>query len=143
MATITELKGVGPVLAKACVDKGYRSVKDIATAVAAELETVPGIGHARAGMLIAAAKQVMASSAEPAMPKAADGKKKKAGRKPAFGKGAAKKGAPKKKSAKAEKSKKAKKVKKAKKPGKTEKKSGKAAKKKAAGKSGKKAAKKK
>ena len=61
MSALTDIKGIGPVLAKACADKGYRSIKKIATAVVADLATVPGISEARAKMLVAAAKSLLAN----------------------------------------------------------------------------------
>jgi len=115
MSALTDIKGIGPVLAKACADKGYRTIKKIATAVVAELATVPGISEARAKVLVAAAKSLLADVPAPKVAvaaKADSGVKNKRAKKPT----------PKKKSAKAEISKKDKKAKKAKKSGKNKKK---------------------
>ncbi|MBC8242604.1 MAG: helix-hairpin-helix domain-containing protein [Alphaproteobacteria bacterium] len=115
MGALTEIKGIGPVLAKACADKGYRTVKKVAAAVAADLATVPGISEARAKILIAAAQTLLADALPPktvAAAKTESGVKKKRTKKPT----------PEKKNAKARKAKKGKKNKDVKKTEKNEKK---------------------
>ena len=59
MSEIVEIKGVGPVLAKACAGKGYGSVEKIAAAVVVELAVVPGVSEVRAKQLIDAAKTLL------------------------------------------------------------------------------------
>lgn len=59
MAEIIDIKGVGPVLAKACVDNGYSSVRKIATAMLNDLVVVPGVNEARAKLLIDAAQALL------------------------------------------------------------------------------------
>lgn len=59
MSEIVEIKGVGPVLAKACAVKGYGSVEKIATAMVVELVAVPGVSEVRAKQLIDAAKTLL------------------------------------------------------------------------------------
>lgn len=78
MPEIVEIKGVGPVLAKACADNGYGSVQRIAMALLNELVAVPGISETRARQLIAAAQALLGDTETP-MPEGspADRKKKK------------------------------------------------------------------
>ena len=59
MPEIVEIKGVGPVLAKACMERGFESVQMIATATVAELATISGVGEARAQTLIDAAQTLL------------------------------------------------------------------------------------
>ena len=59
MPELVELKGVGPVLAKACAERGYESVETIAAAKADDLVVVRGISPARAQMLIEAARTLL------------------------------------------------------------------------------------
>jgi hypothetical protein len=59
MPELTEIKGVGPVLAKACTDNGYGSVDKIATAMQNDLVAVPGISEAKAKLLISAAQALL------------------------------------------------------------------------------------
>ena len=59
MSEIVEIKGVGPVLAKACAGKGYGSVEKIAAAMVVELVAVPGVSEVRAKQLIDAAKTLL------------------------------------------------------------------------------------
>lgn len=59
MPEITEIKGVGPVLAKACVGNGYGSVEEIAAAMVGELVAVPGVSEIRAKQLIGAAQTLL------------------------------------------------------------------------------------
>ena len=56
---IVEIKGVGPVLAKACVGEGYGSVEKIAGAMVVELVAVPGVSDVRAQQLIDSAKSLL------------------------------------------------------------------------------------
>jgi Holliday junction resolvasome RuvABC DNA-binding subunit len=84
MPEIVEIRGVGPVLAKACADNGYGSVQKIAMAPLDELVVVPGVSDARARQLIAAAQALLADqpasngAAPPIMDsKPADSEKKK------------------------------------------------------------------
>jgi Holliday junction resolvasome RuvABC DNA-binding subunit len=82
MRETTSIKGVGPVLAKSCADRGYRSAKDIASATVSDLKVVPGINDARARQLIAAAKTLLkgaspAATAGPAKHQSPSKKKKK------------------------------------------------------------------
>ena len=63
MRDVVEIKGVGPVLAKACAEKGYHSVKEIAEAKPCALACVQGIGPARAEHLIGAARSLLGNSA--------------------------------------------------------------------------------
>ncbi|MDH3664539.1 MAG: helix-hairpin-helix domain-containing protein [Alphaproteobacteria bacterium] len=59
MAELIEIKGVGPVLAKACVRNGYGGVDQLAAAMPDELVVVPGISDAKAKLLIAAAQALL------------------------------------------------------------------------------------
>lgn len=59
MRKIIEIKGVGPVMAVACSDKGYHSIEDIAEASVAGLSTVPGVGRIRAKELIDSAQMLL------------------------------------------------------------------------------------
>ncbi len=61
MSAITDIKGVGPVLAKTCADRGFGSIKKISTAKAADLAAVPGIGEAKAQLMIADALALLAA----------------------------------------------------------------------------------
>lgn len=63
MPELTEIKGVGPVLAKACVDKGFDNVERIAVAVLNDLVAVPGISEARARLVITAAQNLLQNGA--------------------------------------------------------------------------------
>ncbi len=56
MAEIIDIKGVGPVLAKACADKGYNNVREIAAAMLNDLVAGPGVSEARAKLLIGSAQ---------------------------------------------------------------------------------------
>ncbi len=72
MRELTEIKGVGPVLAKACVDNGFDNVERVAAAMLHDLIAVPGINEAKARLVIAAAQDLLkdapAPSAEAAPP---------------------------------------------------------------------------
>ena len=59
MPELTEIKGVGPVLAKACADNGYTDVEQIAAAMLHDLVAVPGISEAKAKLVIAAAQDLL------------------------------------------------------------------------------------
>lgn len=81
MPDITTIKGVGPVLAKACAAQGYQNAENIASAKVADLTAVPGIQEARARQLIKAAKSLLrddarANTAAPGKDKAQTEKKK-------------------------------------------------------------------
>jgi len=82
MRETTSIKGIGPVLAKSCADRGYRRAKDIASATVSDLKIVPGINDARARQLIAAAKTLLkgaspAANADSAKHQSPSKKKKK------------------------------------------------------------------
>ena len=62
MAEITEVKGVGPVLAKACIEQGYGTVEKIAEARIVEFVIVPGVSETRAKLLIEAANALLNSA---------------------------------------------------------------------------------
>jgi hypothetical protein len=66
MPELTEIKGVGPVLAKACANNGYGSVKKIAAATLHDLVAVRGINETKAKLVIAAAQALLDSA--PASP---------------------------------------------------------------------------
>lgn len=59
MPEIVDIKGVGPVLAKACIERGYGSIEKIAGAGILELVAVPGVSETRAKQLIDAAKLLL------------------------------------------------------------------------------------
>ena len=59
MPELTAIKGVGPVLAKACAENGYDHVEQIAAAMLHDLVTVPGISEAKAKLVIAAAQDLL------------------------------------------------------------------------------------
>lgn len=65
MIEIIEIRGIGPVLAKACADSGYASVREIAAALSSELMTVHGVSEAKARRLIDAAKALLADQPAP------------------------------------------------------------------------------
>lgn len=65
MAEIIEIKGVGPVLAKAFTDNGYGSIRKIATAMLSDLVAVPGISEAKAKILIGAAQALLDDQPSP------------------------------------------------------------------------------
>ena len=66
MPKLIDLNGVGPVLANACVEHGYRSVEDIAAARESELVAVPGVSSIRAKQLIEGAKVLLNGGVPPA-----------------------------------------------------------------------------
>ncbi|MGI9418035.1 MAG: helix-hairpin-helix domain-containing protein [Geminicoccaceae bacterium] len=59
MPELTEIKGVGPVLAKACAENGYDNVQQIAAAMLHDLVAVPGISEAKAKLVITAAQDLL------------------------------------------------------------------------------------
>lgn len=63
MPEIVDIKGVGPVLAKACIEQGYGSVEKIAGAKVVEFVIVPGVSEVRAKLLIEAAKLLLNGAA--------------------------------------------------------------------------------
>lgn len=58
MQGLANLKGVGPALAETLSKNGFTSTDQIAAATPEELTVIPGIGQARALMLITAAKAI-------------------------------------------------------------------------------------
>ncbi len=66
MPKLIDLNGVGPVLANACVEHGYRSVEDIAAARESEFVVVPGVSNTRARQLIQGAKALLNGCMPPA-----------------------------------------------------------------------------
>ncbi len=124
MPELTAIKGVGPVLAKACAENGYDHVEQIAAAMLHDLIVVPGISEAKAKVVIAAAQDLLQedsgsngeaapseAAAEPAAPPLAKikAKKPKAEKKKDKKKKSKKKGKQNKKKSKKKKSKKGKK----------------------------------
>ncbi len=65
MAELTDLKGVGPALAETLAKAGLCSPAQIAASTVEQLVAVPGIGEARARMLIAAAGEMTQEEAAP------------------------------------------------------------------------------
>ncbi|MGI9493980.1 MAG: helix-hairpin-helix domain-containing protein [Geminicoccaceae bacterium] len=59
MPELIAIKGVGPVLAKACAENGYDRVEQIAAAMLHDLIAVPGINEAKAKLVIAAAQDLL------------------------------------------------------------------------------------
>ena len=84
MHGLADLKGVGPALADALSKSGITSTDQVAKASVEDLTAVPGIGPARARMLIAAAEAlggtVPATAAEPTAKRAEKSKQPKAKR---------------------------------------------------------------
>lgn len=66
MPKLIDLNGVGPVLANACIEHGYRSVEDIAAARESEFVVVPGVSNIRARQLIQEAKALLNGGVPPA-----------------------------------------------------------------------------
>ncbi len=81
MAEVADIKGVGPVLASACVEAGFGSVEKIAGATSSELAAVRGVGEMRSKTLIRAAQLLLGGvvPSKPANPK--DTKPKKENKK--------------------------------------------------------------
>lgn len=59
MPSLTEIDGVGPSLAAACVKNNYRTIAKIAAAKPSELSKVPGISEKRAAQIISSAKSLL------------------------------------------------------------------------------------
>lgn len=59
MPSLTEIDGVGPSLAAACVKNNYRTIAKIAAAKPGELSTVPGISQKGAAQIISSAKSLL------------------------------------------------------------------------------------
>lgn len=94
MPVITDVKGIGPMLAIALVDHGIETVPQLGATPLADLMRVPGIKEARAVALIAAAQGLLAMPEVPepqtpkpkvaaAAPKAKKADKKKSAKKDA------------------------------------------------------------
>jgi len=66
MSAITDIKGIGPVLATACTKKRFSTVQKIATASPEAFAEVPGISVARAKTLIDLAKLLLKADSGPA-----------------------------------------------------------------------------
>lgn len=62
VATMAKIRGVGPEIAVALFDGGYRSIEDVARSTLDELEAVPGIGPATSTTIQIAAKQIVLGS---------------------------------------------------------------------------------
>jgi NAD-dependent DNA ligase len=89
---ITNIPGIGAATARVLVDAGFPSVEAIAKASEDKLAVVPGFGPSRAAVVIAAARDLVASEssqraggAEPS-PKSGKGKKDKNDKKDKKGK---------------------------------------------------------
>lgn len=52
MTAITSIKGIGPSSARLLQENGFSSLKDIAEASIEKLQTIPGFGAIRAGLII-------------------------------------------------------------------------------------------
>ncbi len=61
MLTIYDVKGIGPTTGTGLTDKGITTAEQLANSDVADLLAVPGIGEARAALLIAAAKDALSS----------------------------------------------------------------------------------
>jgi len=59
MSAITDINGIGPVLATAFADKGFTTIEKIATATPEALATVPGISQMRGRAMIDLAKLLL------------------------------------------------------------------------------------
>lgn len=59
MPSLTDIEGIGPSLAAACVKSNYRSIAKIAGATPGELAVVPGISEKGAKPIIDSAKLLM------------------------------------------------------------------------------------
>ena len=130
-AATTDIPGIGPVAAASLAEHGYRTLKKLASASVEKLASVPGFSTARAGKVIAAARELLpanndtkgAGAQRPDKGKDKRGKKDKKDKKKGKGKGKGK-GKDKKNKKKDKKDKRGKKDKKGKK-GKKDKKKGK------------------
>lgn len=65
MSEIVAISGVGPVLAKACIGKGFGSVEKIASASVPELVVVQGVSDTRAKQLIRTAQLLLNGGTAP------------------------------------------------------------------------------
>ncbi len=65
MPSLTDIEGVGPSLAAACVKNNYRTIAKIAAAKPSDLSVVPGISEKRAGLIIASARSLATRSSPP------------------------------------------------------------------------------
>lgn len=65
MSEIVAISGVGPVLAKACIGKGFGSVEKIASASVPELVVVQGVSDTRAKHLIRMAQSLLNGGSAP------------------------------------------------------------------------------
>ena len=79
MHPLADLKGVGPALANALSKHGISTAEQIASASVEEITAVPGIGPARARMLISAATALHPAE-RPPRPKAEKVLQKKSGK---------------------------------------------------------------
>jgi Holliday junction resolvasome RuvABC DNA-binding subunit len=59
MPSLTEIEGIGPSLAAACVKNNFRTIAKIAAAKPIELSIVPGISAKSASQIIASAKSLL------------------------------------------------------------------------------------
>ena len=59
MPSLTEIEGIGPSLAAACVKNNFRTIAKIAAAKPSELSTVPGISEKGASQIIVSAKSLL------------------------------------------------------------------------------------
>ncbi len=59
MPSLTEIEGIGPTLAAACVKNNFRTIAKIAATKPIELSTVPGISVKSASQIIDSAKSLL------------------------------------------------------------------------------------
>jgi len=64
---IIDIAGIGPAAASALGEHGFSSVRKLATASVAQVNTVPGFSAARAQKVIAAAAELLAGSTDTAV----------------------------------------------------------------------------
>jgi hypothetical protein len=62
MPSLTDIEGIGPSLAAACVKSNFRTIAKIAAAKTSELSTVPGISEKGASQIIVSAKSLLSKS---------------------------------------------------------------------------------
>lgn len=62
VSTMAKIRGVGPEIAAALFEAGFRSIEDVARATLDELEAVSGIGPASSTVIQLAAKQIVLGS---------------------------------------------------------------------------------
>ncbi|TMV06363.1 helix-hairpin-helix domain-containing protein [Ruegeria sediminis] len=89
MKPVTDVRGVGKALGEVLIAHGYKTAADLAGATPEQLVKVPRIGTARAPVLIAAAKELLAAPAPATSPVRRTSARKPAGRKTAGGRKAA------------------------------------------------------